>query len=404
MKESNRIYIYGTGHGAEKLYKERLRASVKVLAFIDSSPEKWGKAVSFAAQYSIIGPADICEPYDKIVIASVYSEIYEVLKNQGIPDERMIWLNDHANNDILEKKEQDRRQFLSRIFKEPFAGEVAEVKNMLPGGNHASPIVNITDIRKREADIFHFSAKDDLQIDLHMEEQLKLLHKFSERGEILPFQEAGRHHLRFHEGKDNDMFYAPEAHILSHMIMYHSTKQVIEVGSGFSSAVMLDIQERIENSIQKLTFIEPYPERLKALLKEKDNIQLYEQTLQKVDLNIFRELAANDILFIDSSHVVKTGNDVNVILFQILPLLNKGVIIHFHDIPFPFEYSKKWVYQGRNWNEAYMIRSFLQYNNAFRILFWGNAISAWYNEGLVALEKGDNQELMKGSSLYIQKI
>lgn len=101
--------------------------------------------------------------------------------------------------------------------------------------------------------------------------------------------------------------------------------------------------------------------------------------------------------------MVKTGNDVNVILFQILPLLNKGVIIHFHDIPFPFEYSKKWVYQGRNWNEAYMIRAFLQYNNAFRILFWGNAIKAWQNEGLVALQKGDNQELMKGSSLYIQK-
>lgn len=404
MKESNRIYIYGTGHGAEKLYKERLRASVKVLAFIDSNPEKWGKAVSFAAQYSIIGPADICEPYDKIVIASVYSEIYEVLKNQGIPDDRMIWLNDHANNDILEKKEQDRRQFLSRIFKEQFAGEIAEVKNMLPGGNHASPIVNINDIRKREADIFHFSAKDDLQIDLHMEEQLKLLHEFSERGEILPFQEAGRHHLRFHEGKDNDMFSASAAHVLSQMIMCHNTKRIIEVGSGFSSAVMLDIQERVENSIQRLTFIEPFPNRLKAILKAEDNVQLYEQMLQEVDLNIFRELEENDILFIDSSHVVKTGNDVNAILFQILPILNSGVIIHFHDISFPFEYSSKWVYEGRNWNEAYVLRAFLQYNSAFRIIFWGDAIKAYQEEGLIILEKSDNRELIGGSSLYLRKL
>lgn len=404
MKEKIRIYIYGTGYGAEKLYINCRKDFVQVITFIDSDSGKWGQKVPFAAEYKIIGPSDICDPYDKIIIASVYSEIYEVLRGQGVPDDKIILLNDFAHNDILEKKEQDRYHFLRQILDEQYNDEIAEVKNMFPKGNHTSPIVNITDIRKREKDIFRISAKEDMQIELHMDEQIDLLHQFSEKGDILPFHNAEMHNMRFHQRKDNDMFSASAAHVLSHMVVHFHTKKIIEVGSGFSSAAMLDIQERVENSILKLTFIEPYPARLKALLRDGDNVALYEQTLQEVDLNIFRELEANDILFIDSSHVVKTGNDVNVILFQILPLLNKGVIIHFHDIPFPFEYPEKWIYEGRNWNEVYIIRAFLQYNNAFRILFWEDSIRFWDEEGLITLRENIDRKLLSGSSLYIQKV
>ncbi len=63
----------------------------------------------------------------------------------------------------------------------------------------------------------------------------------------------------------------------------------------------------------------------------------------------------------------KTGSDVNYILFDILPILNKGVFIHFHDIFYPFEYPKKWVYEGRNWNEDYILKAFLMYNSEFKI-------------------------------------
>src|SRR5690606_17050723 len=77
---------------------------------------------------------------------------------------------------------------------------------------------------------------------------------------------------------------------------------------------------------------------------------------------------ANDILFIDSTHVSKINSDVNYIFFEILPRLASGVYIHFHDIFFPFEYPKAWVYEGRAWNEAYILRAFLQYNNAFSVV------------------------------------
>lgn len=404
MLKSSKIYIYGTGGGAEKLYNNRQRDGVKIIAFIDSDPAKWGNRVPFANEYLIIGPADIREPYDKVVIASVYSEVYEYLKKQGISDDKIILLNDYANNDIIEKKSHERYNFLCQILNEQYINALAKVRNVLPMGNHSSPIVNISEVRKREKDIFHISAREDMQIDLHMSEQIFLLEQFSEKGDILPFHNAEFHNMRFHQRKDNDMFSASAAHVLSHMIVHFNTKRIIEVGSGFSSAAMLDIQERVDNSILKLTFIEPYPARLKALLRDGDNVTLYEQTLQEVDLNIFQELEANDILFIDSSHVVKTGNDVNVILFQILPLLNKGVIIHFHDIPFPFEYPKKWVYEGRNWNEVYIIRAFLQYNNMFRILFWEDSIRAWNEEGLITLRKNVDKKLLSGSSLYMRKV
>src|SRR5690606_33895195 len=81
-----------------------------------------------------------------------------------------------------------------------------------------------------------------------------------------------------------------------------------------------------------------------------------------------------DILFVDSSHVLKTGSDVNHLLFQILPILKKGVLVHFHDIFYPFEYPKEWILSGRSWNEIYALRAFLTYNSNFKILLFSHFI------------------------------
>jgi len=106
-----------------------------------------------------------------------------------------------------------------------------------------------------------------------------------------------------------------------------------------------------------------------SLLKEGDRarIRIVPSRLQDVPLATFEALESNDILFIDSTHVGKTGSDVNHLFFEILPRLASGVHVHVHDIFYPFEYPKEWVYKGRAWNEAYMTRAFLQYNAAFRI-------------------------------------
>ncbi|MCZ8539210.1 hypothetical protein [Psychrobacillus psychrodurans] len=101
-----------------------------------------------------------------------------------------------------------------------------------------------------------------------------------------------------------------------------------------------------------------------------------------------------DILFIDSYHVSKIGSDVNYIIFEILPKLKPGVRIHFHDIFYPFEYPEKWIFEGRFWNRAYLLRAFLQYNQDFIIDLWNNYLILEHKEIF-----GDTFEGKSGSSI-----
>jgi hypothetical protein len=158
------------------------------------------------------------------------------------------------------------------------------------------------------------------------------------------------------------------------MIRHLQPKRIIEVGSGYSSCVTLDTNELFLDNSVSCTFIEPYPQLLQSLLKEGDaeKINIVQQNLQDIGTNIFSELSEGDILFIDSTHVSKIHSDVNFIFSELLPCLKKGVYIHFHDIFYPFEYPKEWIYQGRAWNEVYLLRAFLQYNTNFEIQFFNS--------------------------------
>ena len=102
------------------------------------------------------------------------------------------------------------------------------------------------------------------------------------------------------------------------------------------------------------------------------HVRVIEQQVQDVDRALFQSLRTNDILFVDSTHVSKCGSDVNYIFFEILPLLAAGVIVHFHDIFYPFEYPRAWIHEGRAWNELYLLRAFLMHNTDYRVLL-GNS-------------------------------
>jgi hypothetical protein len=95
--------------------------------------------------------------------------------------------------------------------------------------------------------------------------------------------------------------------------------------------------------------------------------------VQAMTYDHFRQLEANDILFIDSSHVSKMASDLNHLMFNVLPLLRPGVLIHLHDIFYPFEYPPSWIVEeNRSWNEAYLVRAFLEFNNDFEVLFFNH--------------------------------
>ncbi len=235
-------------------------------------------------------------------------------------------------------------------------------------GHFYSPVISIEDVKNRESAIWENVEIDGIQgIDLEVKKQKELIKSFTQYYENLPFSAGNNNKTRYRF--ENDYYSYTDGIILYSMIRHFKLKRIIEIGSGFSSAVMLDTNELFFDNKITLTFIEPYPERLNSLLTEIDKKQnlIIQRDVQAVSLDEFKKLKAGDILFVDSSYVVKTGSDVNYILFEILPLLNSGVLIHFHDVFYPFEYPKQWVFEGRNWNEDYFLRSFLMYNKTFKI-------------------------------------
>lgn len=158
---------------------------------------------------------------------------------------------------------------------------------------------------------------------------------------------------------------------------------------------MLDVNRIFFDRRISLEFIEPHPERLLSLLRksgrepadgstDQGGAVLYQQPVQDVPVETFGSLQENDILFIDSSHVSKIGSDVNHIIFEVLPSLNPGVNIHFHDVFAGFEYLKNWVYGGANLSESYLLRAFLQYNDKFEIVVFNSFLERFHHDALAA--------------------
>lgn len=237
-----------------------------------------------------------------------------------------------------------------------------------PNGHYYSPVISIEDIKKRESDIWKNAEIDGVQgIDLRTREQIQLVHMFANYYDEMPFKADKQSKIRYQF--ENDYYSYTDGIILYSFIRHFKPKRIIEIGSGYSSAVMLDTNELFFDNKIELLFIDPYSERLNSLMTEVDKrqVKVIESDVQLVSLDVFEKLEAGDILFIDSTHVTKTGSDVNYILFEILPKLKKGVLIHFHDIFYPFEYPKEWVFRGVNWNEDYILKAFLMYNDKFEI-------------------------------------
>lgn len=237
-----------------------------------------------------------------------------------------------------------------------------------PPGHFYSTIISVENIKKRQDEIWSKENVDGIKgVNLNANEQVSLVKQFEQYYSEIPFTEYKNSNSRYYF--ENGFYSYTDAIFLYSMIRHFKPKQIIEIGSGFSSSVMLDTNECFFNKSINLTFIEPYADRLKSLLREDDynTTVIIEKDVQDIKIEAFEKLNHNDILFVDSTHVVKTGSDVNYILFEILPKLKSGVLIHFHDIFYPFEYPKDWVFKGRNWNEDYFLRAFLMYNPEFEI-------------------------------------
>lgn len=271
----------------------------------------------------------------------------------------------------------------------------------VPPGHFYSPIPSLEDIRRDEAQIFGAVPRELAGIDLHESEQLSLLNELQRYYKELPFHAEKVAGLRYFY--ENPAYSYSDAIFLYCLIRHLRPKKIIEVGSGYSSCVTLDTNEIFFGNSISTTFIEPFPGLLLSLIKEEDKarITVIPKRLQDVALERFDGLGEGDILFVDSTHVSKVNSDVNRLFFEILPRLAPGVFIHLHDIFYPFEYPKEWAFEGRAWNEAYVLRAFLQYNRGFRIMLMNTFLEdfheARFREEMPLCLKN------KGGSIWLRK-
>lgn len=279
----------------------------------------------------------------------------------------------------LKALEAERDQLRAAVRNATAELEALRTTTFVLPGHYYSPIPAIHEIREREGELFGEPPRTLPAIDLREAEQLALLGELSRFYAELPFPRQQSAHTRY--WYDNDWYSYTDAIFLYSMLRHLRPGRVIEIGSGFSSAVMLDTAESFLDNGVALTFIEPDPEaRLTQLVRPADRAEIVRARLQDVPLARFAQLGAGDILLVDSTHISKTGSDVNLILHEILPRLASGVYVHFHDIFYPFEYPKPWVYEGRAWNEDYILRAFLEYNDAFEIVLFSTFLIHFHRD------------------------
>jgi predicted O-methyltransferase YrrM len=273
----------------------------------------------------------------------------------------------------------------------------------LPRGHFHSPLPDIEEGEAEASRACQRPVADGLGgISLNAEVQLALLLQMAEFYSAFDWPAQKTVGRRFHF--DQHWYKQADSISLFSLLRILKPKRVIEIGSGFSSALMLDVNDRFFDRKMKLTFIEPHPERLESLLiaNDRPHVKIIRTPVQKLPIDTFSKLQSGDFLFIDSSHVSKVGSDVNYLMFEVLPRVPVGVVIHFHDIFWPFEYPADWVRGGMAWNEAYLLRAFLSFNDSFEMLFWVPfAAMAWPS---LIKEKMPDYLVNTGASIWLRRI
>jgi predicted O-methyltransferase YrrM len=268
------------------------------------------------------------------------------------------------------------RWFLSRQYHRiertvRFYSSESALASYVPRGHFCSPLPDVLDGSRTAARALEFTSIDGLAgIQLREAAQQSLLGRMCDLYPEFDWSERKIPGRRFHFAQH--WYKHADSICLYAMLRLFQPRRVIEVGSGYSSALMLDVNDRFLHGQTRFTFIDPNPGRLEELLLADDEsrVTVIRKPVQDAPMEVFSALGSGDFLFIDSSHVSKVGSDVNFLLFEVLPKIPVGTFIHVHDVFWPFEYPAAWIADGQSWNEAYLLRAFLSFNDAFEIVFW----------------------------------
>ena len=228
--------------------------------------------------------------------------------------------------------------------------------------NYYEPSFNFDNLKKK------LSEKRSLPgINFNIENQIKNLKQLDYKKELENLN-LKNNSPNFNFKIDNNFFEAGDAEIYYQMIRYHKPKKIIEIGSGQSSLIAMEAinnNKQIDNFITELTCIEPFENKW----LEKNDIRVIRKKVEEIDTDIFTDLSKGDILFIDSSHVIKPQGDIVKIFLEILPKLKSGVIIHIHDIFSPRDYLENWLkIENRFFNEQYLLEGMLDNSSRYKIM------------------------------------
>jgi hypothetical protein len=256
-------------------------------------------------------------------------------------------------------------------------------------GYHITPVhfyEPIPDTRELNDNLWE-KKSELIGVDLNEGMQLSLLQtflsQFKEEYERFPQKHTS---IPYHFSFENETFTLVDAEILYSMIRYFKPRKIIEIGSGATTCLSAQaILENTKHDVKfecNLTAIEPYPNDILKKGFPGFN-QLIEDKVQNIPLSKFTELEANDILFIDSSHILALGSDVQYEYLEILPRIKRGVLVHIHDIFFPFDYPKIWMSElWRFFNEQYLLQAFLAFNSYFEVLWSSSYMELKYPDKL----------------------
>lgn len=215
----------------------------------------------------------------------------------------------------------------------------------------------------------HFDRPRTLDLDWNEETQLDILSRFQYASELerLPNGPSADGKPAYHY--KNPSYSGIDAEYLYSLVRLTKPKRIIEIGSGFSTLMMLEAIKVNESEktgqATTITCVEPY----EMPWLEQTGVEVIRKKVEELPLSFFESLNENDILFIDSSHVIRPEGDVLYEMFNILPVLKPGVVIHIHDIFSPFDYPERWMKEEfRMWNEQYLLEALLMNSKKYEII------------------------------------
>ncbi len=268
-----------------------------------------------------------------------------------------------------------------------------------------SPVPNTKELRRT----FRrwYSPSDMLGVEMNLPAQVEFM------AHLVPFREECVELPDFHAVSQMGLgegYALVDAHLLYAMLRFLQPHRLVEVGSGVSTWFEREALKRNQQetgAASELVCIEPYPRKGLLALAERGDVKLLRTPVQDVDVSWFKQLQSGDVLFIDSSHVLKLDSDVYYLYLEVLPRLNKGVVVHIHDIffPYPTPEPETWIFrQHQFWNEVPLVQAMLMHSTAWRVLVCGSYLDWCSPETLQTVFNVYKPRETAVSSLWLQKV